>query len=234
MPQRRQVSDAAPLWPFALYLVAGVAYVAVEFGAPGDLGLLKLVLMPALAASALIAARRITLPVVLLVVAIALSWLGDGAGTFFPFDDELPAMLACFGLAHVVYMVVFWRFGRPGPMPWWALVYAAWYVVTVAVLWPHLGALAPAVLVYGLVLGGTAALSLRCGPVVALGGALFLVSDTLLAFKIFAPVLMPDWAGDLVMITYIAGQGLIAAGLVLRWARPKAPAETTPTTERTA
>ncbi|MFC7765988.1 lysoplasmalogenase family protein [Leucobacter soli] len=66
--------------------------------------------------------------------------------------------------------------------------------------------------VYGLVLGGTAALSTRFGPLVAVGGASFLISDTLIAFREFMGV--PEWVGQLVMPTYVLGQGLIVFGVV--------------------
>lgn len=206
-------------WGFALFAaVSTVHIVALAAGATAIAGPTKLALMPALAIAAMWAGRGgPSAPAhMLLYVAIALSWLGDGAGTFFPwFDDELPMMLLCFGLAHVAYIVLFLRFLAVRRFPAWSLAYAVWWIVLVAVLWPHLGALAIAVAVYGLVLGGTAAASTRSSAVVATGGALFLASDSILAFRIFLPDAMPDWTSPLVMLTYCAGQGLIVAGSVL-------------------
>ncbi|UUT35135.1 lysoplasmalogenase [Microbacterium elymi] len=46
----------------------------------------------------------------------------------------------------------------------------------------------------------------------AIGALLFLASDTLLAFRLFLPDAMPGWTSPVVMLTYTAGQGLIAAG----------------------
>ncbi|MDD0857499.1 lysoplasmalogenase family protein [Arthrobacter alpinus] len=80
------------------------------------------------------------------------------------------------------------------------------------ILWPRAGSLALAVAAYGLVLGTTAALSTRCSPMIMWGGAFFLASDTILAFRIFALELMPDWTSGMVMLTYTVGQGLIIAG----------------------
>ena len=68
---------------------------------------------------------------------------------------------------------------------------------------------------YGLVLGGTAVAASRCHPLVAAGGAFFLASDTILAFRLFMPDAMPDWTSPLVMLTYCLGQGLIAAGVIV-------------------
>ena len=54
----------------------------------------------------------------------------------------------------------------------------------------------------------------RCHPLVAAGGALFLASDTVLAFRLFTPDAMPGWTSPLVMLTYCLGQGMIAAGVL--------------------
>jgi uncharacterized membrane protein YhhN len=199
--------------PYALVSVVHVVALAVgadEIAAPT-----KLALMPLLAVAALWAGRGSTWgpPATLLFVALAFSWLGDGAGSFFPFAPELPVMLLCFGLAHIAYIVLFWRFLRARPWPAWALVYAAWWLLLVVVLWPRLGALAFGVAIYGLVLGGTAATAARCAPIIATGAAFFLASDTILAFRLFMPEAMPDWTSPLVMATYTLGQGLIVAGV---------------------
>lgn len=161
----------------------------------------------------------------LLVVAIGLSWLGDGAATFFPGLPTVPMMLLWFGLAHLCYIWLFWRTLAVRRLPLWAAAYAVWWIVVLAVLWQSLGALLIPVAVYGVVLGGTAAGAARCHPLIAWGGAFFLASDTVLAFRLFVPDAMPDWTSPLVMITYCLGQGLIAAGVVVSvQARRKAEA----------
>lgn len=155
--------------------------------------------------------------VLLLVASVLLSWLGDGAATFFPmFDDELPMMLLCFGLAHVGYVLLMWRARGVAVrgFPAWALAYAVAYAVLMVLLVPRTGALTVPVMIYGLLLVATAAMASRCGPVIAWGGAWFLVSDAILAFRIFAPEAMPAWTGGAVMLAYTAGQGLIVAGIV--------------------
>jgi hypothetical protein len=92
--------------------------------------------------------------------------------------DELPAMLLCFGLAHLAYIVLFQRDLARRPIPRWTLAYTVWWVGMIVLLWPHLGALAIAVAAYGLVLGGTAASAARGSRLTATGGAFFLASDT--------------------------------------------------------
>ncbi|MFD1494036.1 MULTISPECIES: lysoplasmalogenase family protein [Microbacterium] len=200
--------------PYALISVVHVGALAVDASAIA--GPTKLLLMPALALAVLWAARplRAGRTLVLLLAAIGMSWLGDGAATFFPFLPELPVMLACFGLAHLAYI---WLFARELParrLPRWTAVYLVWWVVLLAVLWPHLGALTVAVALYGIVLAGTAATAARTTRMITWGAVFFLTSDTLLAFRIFVPDALPEWTGALVMLTYTLGQGLIAAGVV--------------------
>lgn len=206
-----------PAWigfvPYGVVMIVHI--IALGVGPEAVAGRTKLALMPLLAVAALWAGRRSTwgTPATLLFLALAFSWLGDGAGTFFPYAPELPVMLLCFGLAHIAYIVLFWRFVRIKRWPAWALVYAAWWLLLVVVLWPRLGALSFAVAIYGLVLGGTAATATRCAPMIAVGAAFFLASDTILAFRLFTPEAMPDWTSPLVMLTYTLGQGLIVAGV---------------------
>lgn len=205
-------------WGFAPYVLVSIVQVWACF--VGDDAIArptKLLLMPLLAAGVLWGGRgsRWGATYSLLILAIALSWLGDGAATFFPFAPELPMMLLCFGLAHLAYIWLFARRLAVRRLPRWSVVYVAWWVAMIAVLWPTLGALAVGVAVYGIVLAGTAASASRCHPVIAWGGAFFLASDTVLAFRLFTPDAMPVWTSGVVMLTYCLGQGLIAAGAVL-------------------
>ncbi|NYF16364.1 putative membrane protein YhhN [Microbacterium sp. AK009] len=205
------------LLPFTPYgLVAAVHVISLAAGASGVAAPTKLLLMPLLAVGVVWALRGAIArtPGILLLIALGLSWLGDGAGTFFPFAPTVPMMLLCFGLAHVAYIVLFWRFLARDPVPPWALVYAVWWGALLAALWPHLGALLLPVAVYGLVLGGTAVAASRAGATIAVGGAFFLTSDSILAFDLFWPDAPTALTGPLVMLTYTLGQGLIALGVV--------------------
>lgn len=218
-------------WPFWLYAAVSAVHVgAMVLGAEAFVYPTKLLLMPLLAFAAIWTLRdtRWKTAATLLVGALGFSWLGDGASLFFPFlADELPAMLACFGVAHLLYIWLFARHLRVRRTPGWALIYAVWWVATLAFLWPHLGALAIAVAVYGLVLGGTAALSTRGGQLTALGGALFLASDTILAMRLFLPAEMSAAiAGSWVMLTYTTGQGLLVYGAADMLRRAHSPPAT--------
>lgn len=203
-------------WGFAPYAAISVVHVAALGLDSTIAGPTKLLLMPALAVGVLWGGRGTQWgrPATLLFAAIALSWLGDGSATFFPMAPELPVMLACFGLAHLAYIWLFAREIAVRPLPVWTLVYAVWWVSLLLILFPRLGPLTVAVAIYGLVLAGTAATSARGNALVTWGGAFFLASDTILAFRLFTPEAMPGWTDPLVMLTYTMGQGLIAAGVV--------------------
>lgn len=204
-------------WGFAVYtLVAAVHVIALAVPVDRLASPTKLLLMPLLAVAVVWALRgeRFGRSVRLLLLAIALSWLGDSAGVFFPAWPTVPTMLAFFGLAHLAYIVLFAGMLSVRRLPSWTLVYVAWWIGLVVVLWPHLGALSFAVAGYGVLLGITAAQAARCHPLIIIGAVLFLASDSILAFRLFLADAMPDWTSPAVMVTYCLGQGLIAAGAV--------------------
>lgn len=211
-------------WGFAPFVALAIVHVtALATHSVALASAAKIALMPLLALAVLWGRRGTvwTVTHTLLLCAIALSWLGDGAATFFPWAPSVPMMLLWFGLAHGCYIWLFWRRLPVRRPPVWSAVYLLWWAALVAALWPHLGALLVPVLLYGLVLGATAAGAARCHPLIAWGGALFLSSDSILAFQLFLPDAMPGWTDPVVMITYCVGQGLIAAG-VLAAATPTA------------
>ena len=200
----------------AYALVSAVHVTALAIGADELAAPTKIALMPMLFLAVALATRKPRgAAIALLLAAITASWLGDSAGFFFPALPTLPLMIGFFAIAHLIYIWLFMKHLAIRRFPRWSLVYAVWWVVLVFVLWPHLGGLAIAVALYGLVLGGTAAASTRAGRIVTRGGALFLTSDTLLAFLLFTPELTPPLTDPAVMLTYTLGQGLIAAGAVL-------------------
>ncbi|MDR6867381.1 hypothetical protein J2Y69_001984 [Microbacterium resistens] len=212
--QRGTPSRFGALWPFLPYILVSVVHVgalAVDSPlAPPT----KMLLMPLLALPVVLAWRRIgpRSAAVLMIVALAFSWLGDEAGAFFPALPELPLMLGFFGLAHIAYIALFLRTLRVRRLPFWTVAYALWWLLMLVVLGPHTGPLLIGVALYGIVLAGTAASSARCLPLIAWGGAFFLASDTILAFRLFLPDAMPAWTSPAVMLTYTLGQGLIIAG----------------------
>jgi len=210
-------------WPFGIFAAVAVVHLAGLALAWPERDLTKALLMPALLVAVVIVAcwtrrlgrRRAWSGFGLLALGIIASFLGDVL-----LGPSFEAGLACFAAAHVLYIVAFNGPARARPFRWWSLGYPVALGVLLAVLWPHLGELRPIVIGYGVVLALTAMSATRVNAVTAWGGALFLASDSLLAFRLFQPgfgTAFPDpWQDLAIMVLYCAGQGLIAAGVLRR------------------
>lgn len=146
----------------------------------------------------------------LLVAALLFGWGGDLALLF----DAEPAFLVgmgSFAAGHVCYLVLF---GRGGTSPALGGAYALALVGTVALLWGDLPAdLRIPVAGYSLLLTAMAYRSSALGRTAGIGGALFLLSDTLIATGVadWPQLPRPDFW---IMATYLAAQYLLAAGAI--------------------
>ncbi|MCX5299225.1 lysoplasmalogenase [Streptomyces sp. NBC_00193] len=144
----------------------------------------------------------------LLIAALLFGWGGDLALLF----DADPAFLigmGSFAAGHVCYLVLFGR-RRTGPLL--GAAYAAALLSTVTLLWGDLPAeLRIPVAGYSLLLTAMAYRSSALGRRAGLGGALFLLSDTLIATGVaeWPQLPRPDFW---VMATYVAAQYLLATG----------------------
>ena len=181
-------------------------------------------LMPLLAATLWLAAgpRRSERLVRLAVVALGLSWLGDTAPDLVGDDISFETMLGFFLLAHVVYLVAFWPLRREGVLrrrPALVVPYAIVFVALVAVCAPGAGGLLVPVVVYGAALTAVAVLA-TFDRLAAVGGALFIVSDSLIALNAFADWYDLPMHGFWVMFTYVAAQVLLAVGVLRVASRP--------------
>ena len=144
--------------------------------------------------------------------ALALGCAGDvallGSG-----PTAFTAGLGAFLAGHVAWMAAL-RPRSTGVLarrPAVALPYALAWAGLNAYLWPRTGKDRLPVLVYSAALLGTALAALDTGDErVAAGGALFMLSDTLLALERFGDVHLPAHEG-IVMATYTSGQGLLAS-----------------------
>ena len=182
---------------------------AILLSLPGVVEWTKPLLMPALAVGLVWAAPQRRSPAIVLgLIALTFSWLGDITLRWFVIG------LICFLLAHIVYLVLFTTRLAARRVPWWALAYAAWLVVLLAILSPHTGPLLVPVIAYGIVLTAMAAVASRCNRWVAGGGALFVVSDSILAINTFVPDARIPLVDFLIMVTYLAAQTLIVWGLL--------------------
>ncbi|MFD3487777.1 lysoplasmalogenase [Streptomyces sp. NPDC058665] len=202
---------------FALAAVAELVCVAVG-SRTGQL-LAKPLLMPLLAAY--VAARGGPR---LLVAALLLGWGGD-VFLLVPADAAFLAGMGCFAAGHLCYLTLF---GRRRTRVDLAVGYGLVLAVALALLWPGLPAeLRVPVAVYSLLLAAMACRASGLGPLAGAGGALFLLSDTLIATDV-AEWTQPPAAGLWIMLTYLAAQALLTAG-VLRAATGPSPTEGSPT-----
>lgn len=213
---------------FAPFLAVSVFHLAVKLAGLVDLDrATKGLTVPALVLGLVIvlgAGRlRLRTPVLaLLVAALTLSWLGDVTLSFFVVG------LGFFLAAHLAYIVLFHLAFRRRAS-WWTLGLVPWFAGLLLALWPYLDARWPAVAVYGVVLAYMAAAASRGNMLTTIGGALFVASDSFLAFRIFTP-LFPSPAEDaFIMALYLAAQLCLTIG-VLRTAIPRGVAPTRQTT----
>ncbi|MFD8216403.1 lysoplasmalogenase [Streptomyces sp. NPDC059697] len=195
-------------------VAAAVDLVSLAVGfTPGHL-VAKPLLMPLLAAHAVVRGGPR-----LLVAALLCGWGGD----VLLLSDADPAFLvgmASFAAGHVCYLLLFRGPDSPhrpphvrGPSAWLVGAYVLALAVTVTLLWPDLptGLRIP-VAGYSLLLTAMAAASTRLGPVAGVGGALFLLSDTLIATGVadWPQLPRPDFW---IMLTYAAAQFLLVSGV---------------------
>ncbi|MFE9811168.1 lysoplasmalogenase [Streptomyces sp. NPDC005227] len=198
---------AAPLLlgSFALATAVDVLSLAVGFE-PGHL-IAKPLLMPLLAAYAAVRGGPR-----LLVAALLLGWAGDLA-LLSDADAAFLAGMASFAAGHVCYLVLFQRTARARG-PWLPGAYAVVLAVLVVLLWPGLPAgLRVPVTGYSLLLTAMAYGATRLGPVAGLGGALFMLSDTLIATGV-ADRPQPPNPAFWIMLTYAAAQFLLVRGVL--------------------
>ncbi|MEJ3403348.1 lysoplasmalogenase [Rathayibacter sp. YIM 133350] len=209
---------------FVPYALVGMAHVVLVLTGPEPAAAVsKALLMPALALGLFLSARSLRRAVVLsTLAALVLSWLGDVV-LGLPWANSFVIGLAAFLLAHAAYLVLFLAVLRLRRPRLWAGVYVLWFVAFVAVLGPSLGALFVPVAVYGAVLGAMAAFASGGSRMLAAGGALFVASDSLLAFLTFWPGIRFPGVDALIMAGYILAQGLIIASVVRTSAASRQP-----------
>ncbi|RII18572.1 YhhN-like protein [Streptomyces sp. YIM 130001] len=167
----------------------------------------------------------------LLVVALLFGWGGDVL-LLVDADAAFLAGMGSFAAGHVCYLLLFARYGSTRARgAWLAAAYAVALVATVAALWGGLPTeLRIPVAGYSLLLTAMACRASRIGWAAGIGGALFLLSDTLIATGLadWPQLPRPDFW---VMLTYTAAQALLAHG-VLRAVSPRGDGPTTPEPER--
>ena len=191
--------------------VAAVDLVAEFSGWHGIALFCRLLLMPLLAWSCWTGAVRRTRLVILVLVALGFSWLGD-------LSAAVLIKIGFFLVAQIVYVVAFrpsWRrslIARP-PL---AIAYALALAGLIGVVAVAAGPLAGPVAVYGASLAVMAVLATGVDRLTGIGGALFLLSDIVLAVELFvAPGAIP-YALFVNMALYLPAQLMITLGVLER------------------
>ena len=217
----------------ALAVVTAVHLVAQLVGGHALADATQVLLMPLLAALLWVETSG-TGPrgrlVTLVLVALGLSWLGDSVPRLTSGDAAFLVMVGFFLLAQVAYIAAFLPFRARSVLHVHRrrlLVYVAAVLALVLACVGGAADLLVPVLVYGACLGTMAVLSTGVNQVTAVGGALFLVSDGLIALDAFAPGFDLTGQDFWVMATYVLAQALIVAGVLLE--RDRADATSTQT-----
>ncbi|AEW93389.1 hypothetical protein SCATT_10180 [Streptantibioticus cattleyicolor NRRL 8057 = DSM 46488] len=157
-----------------------------------------------------------------LVVALLCGCAGD---TLLQLDGDTAflAGMGCFAAGHIAYLVLFTRMGgfsRARRRTYvLAACYAAVWAVSALVLGADVGALRAPLTGYGLLLAAMALGAAGPGPRTGTGGALFVLSDGLIATGLAHWPRLPGhqfW----IMLTYLAAQYLLTTGVLDAAATP--------------
>jgi uncharacterized membrane protein YhhN len=211
-----------------ILLVAGFAFSRYDLARAGRMPkiaeLPQTVLLIAFAALAWLALARGT-PFAalgaLICAGVAFGFLGDlFMANVFKQENHILFGMAAFAIGHVLYILAFReiavRFGLHDLGRYvialglsWLLAVVLWFILVRSA-----GTMQYAALAYALFLASMAGYALGMALqnnallTLAIGAVLFLLSDALLAARLFSGLAFP-YAGDVIWITYIAAQALI-------------------------
>lgn len=200
----------------AYAVVAAVHITTQLLDADGAAGITQALLMPLLGAY-LAATGPTTRLQRLTLLALGFSWLGDLLPRFLDGDAAFQAMIVAFLCAQVTYILAFRPYAATSVLRSPRVIpYAVVLAALIAVCAPGAGPLAPAVVVYGVCLVSMAVLATGVNRLTAVGGAIFVVSDGLIALNAFVKAWpLPEVAQDtVVMATYIVAQLLLVLGAI--------------------
>jgi len=199
---------------FVVFVTATGLHLAGQLAGVAALHLAtKPLLMPALLAWFLTVTPR-SRQRTLVAIGLGWSWLGD-LGLMPSGEGWFLAGLGAFLVAQLTYAVAFWpsRADSVLARPLLTLPYLAVLVGLLAALWGDLGDLRVPVTVYAVVIVSMAVLATGVGRLVGIGAGLFVASDALIALDTVAGLVRLPAHGFWVMVTYLAAQLLIAAGV---------------------
>ncbi len=146
-------------------------------------------------------------------------FFGSAGDAFLALEPQQTAYgIAAFGIGHLIYIALFadrLRKSASRDLPGYiaAGVLAVFGAGMLIALQPHFGELRVAASVYNgiIMLMAILAVISRAPSLAIIGALLFVVSDSVLAWRMFADAL--PWGGPVVWVTYYLGQAGIALGL---------------------
>ncbi|MFV0405898.1 MAG: lysoplasmalogenase family protein [Propioniciclava sp.] len=147
--------------------------------------------------------------------ALAFCFLGDLLPGVVPDQWAFVTMMASFLLAQACFVLAFWPLRHRSFLlrePGWLIPYLGGLTGLIAVVGPRAGVLLVPLVGYGVLLTTMAVLASGLGRLGVAGGALFFVSDALIALTSFAGQL--PGAGVFIMATYIPAVALLVAGVI--------------------
>jgi len=199
------------------YALIGVIHVlAVAAEAETLRRLTQPLLAPLLIAAVLTAAPRMQRTTVLTLGGLLAAWAGDSLGQLVPDPSRLIAPVA-FLVALLLYAAALapqWAHNRDPMRLALAIPYGAVVIGLFVACADGAGSQLPLVAAYAVGLGVTAFIAAGGNPLTWVGGTLFLVSSSVLAMDWFLPGAAIPMSDVWVMATYIAGHGLLVAGIV--------------------
>jgi uncharacterized membrane protein YhhN len=207
--------------------VAGLVYVLLAVGhltavladAPNVARPTQWLLMPALAALLLAATagRPRSRLVTLVLVALGFSWLGDTVPSALSGEPAYLSQVGLFLVAHLFSITAFWPYRRDSVLRRPAVLgYVAALAALLILCGPHTGGMFGPLVVYGVCLILMAVLGTGVDRLAGIGGAVFVVSDSLIGFDRFVDWFDPPVPAFWIMVTYLVAQPLIVAGVLRR------------------
>lgn len=220
-PGKSASPGSAPLAAtfFLLFLAVAIAHLVFRGidSQPAEI-ITKALTMPILAATLWATGVRSHM-VSWVMIGLFFSWIGDSLPWFFSGDTAFLTMVGGFLVAQFAYITAFWRLRTSSILvvrKAWLFPYAVLFVALVVACLPGAGVLAPAVVIYGIALVTTAILVTGMNVIAWIGGALFFISDGLIALKAFADFWPLSGAVQSVsvMATYLPAQLLLVIGVL--------------------
>ena len=203
------------LW--GAYALIGVIHVvAVAAGAEMVQRVSQPLLAPVLAAAVLTAAPRMQRTTLLTLGGLLAAWMGDTLGQLAPgaIHQISPISFLVALVCYAAALLPQWARSRDPMRLALAIPYGGVVIGLFVACADGAGSQLPLVAAYAVILGITAFIAAGGNALTWIGGTLFLVSSSVLAMDWFLPGAAIPFSAVWVMITYIAGHGVVVAGIV--------------------